>query len=964
MNESILNGLLNLFAVFASIVKIGKEEAVGAVRSYLSSHFGVRSHKEYIELYNELRSLYDDSLYAINKENVVNNICKQMKMKLTSEEQLLLLIRFLEFAYSNSREFEDHLAMFQSISVTFNISSEEFNDALAFITGTFSPSILTISGEEAGTCLNHIRREGMEGYINVWFLSRFDRYLFSYHGKGSVFMNDIPIAPGIFYSWQHSSVVKGPLFLPVYFSNLQLVFNKDKQKDTVRLSGRDIHFNFANSTSGIHNFSFDLESGQLVAIMGGSGVGKSTLLGLLNGSIQPGKGAIAINGYPVAQTRQWIGFVPQDDLLIEELTVFQNLWFTARFCFDGLPSHEIARLVDKVLDELELKEIKDLQVGSPVRKTISGGQRKRLNIALELIREPAILFLDEPTSGLSSTDSEKLMMLLKEQTHKGRLIAVNIHQPSSEIYKLFDRLWLLDKGGYPVYDGNPIEAITYFKHAAQYTDQDISVCSACGNVNPELILNIIDAKMIDDSGNQTTIRMYKPEEWHEKYIEKRPLFEEVKTEKLPESHQKRPSWFKQFFIFAERNIRTKLTNKQYLLIALLEAPLLALIVAWLARYSPDGVYSLFANKHFVSYIFMSVIVVTFIGMSVSAEEIIRDRMILKRERFLRLSRSSYLSAKMVCLLVLSGIQALLFVVVGNSVIGVGSEMFFSWWSVLWMTAFLANLTGLWLSQTLNSIVSIYITIPLLLIPQILLCGLVIPFSDLKSGAEDDNLVPVIGEIIPSRWAFEALAVEQFTQNAYNRTFFPVEKEKFLAQYYKDVHIPQLRSLNGNGESNAAKQTVANELPLISQFAHLDLPVFGEPASYLDKADSALRVRSHNYTSYLEQIRRNIMNEKGSYWLHELMSASHNEAIEALLTGRGNHFFKQAGHRIYPQIGQIYFDPESKSGRAPFFSHAKRVGESHYSTYGFNLFVLTFFAVLAIIAIFAEIPGKYLRRPNN
>lgn len=102
-----------------------------------------------------------------------------------------------------------------------------------------------------------------------------------------------------------------------------------------------------------------------------------------------------------------------------------------------------------------------LLVGSPIRKTISGGQRKRLNIALELIREPAVLYLDEPTSGLLSSDSEKVMILPKEQTHRGCLIVVNIHQPSSDIYKLFDRLWLLNKGGYPIYDGNNTMLIIY-----------------------------------------------------------------------------------------------------------------------------------------------------------------------------------------------------------------------------------------------------------------------------------------------------------------------------------------------------------------------------------------------------------------------------------------------------------------------------------------------------------------------
>ena len=189
---------------------------------------------------------------------------------------------------------------------------------------------------------------------------------------------------------------------------------------------------------------------------------------------------------------------------------------------------------------------------------------------MELIREPAILYLDEPTSGLSSTDSEKVIMLLKEQTHRGRLVVVNIHQPSSEIYKLFDRLWLLDTGGYPIYDGNPIEAITYFKRIANYTDQDVSVCGTCGNINPELILTIIDAKKIDDSGNQTNIRKITSKEWHELYVASRPKFQEVKPTPLPPNHQQKPSIWKQFCIFLERNIKTKLTNKQYLCIALLE----------------------------------------------------------------------------------------------------------------------------------------------------------------------------------------------------------------------------------------------------------------------------------------------------------------------------------------------------------------------------------------------------------
>lgn len=966
MNETILNGLLNLFAIFGSVVRIEKEQATKAVHSYLSSHFGVRSHKEYIELYNELRSIYDDSLFAIDKENIVRSICEQMKVKLMAEEQFLLLVRFVEFAYTNSDEFRNHLGLFRLVADIFNIPEEEFEDTLAFVTGGSSPSLLTISGEEEEG--NHITRKGMDGRIRVLLIRRFDKQIFTYYGSGLVFMNDIPLASGMFYAWQHSSVLKGPLFLPVYYSDLLTVFNKNERKDLICLAGRNIEFSFKNSRNGLHNFSFTLESGQLVAIMGGSGVGKSTLLGIMNGNIQPDSGEIVVNGHSLQspEARQLIGFVPQDDLLIEELTVYQNLWFTARLCFARLSDKEIEARVDTVLKELDLLEIKELEVGSPIRKTISGGQRKRLNIALELIREPAILYLDEPTSGLSSSDSEKVVMLLKEQTHRGRLVVVNIHQPSSEIYKLFDRLWLLDRGGYPIYDGNPIEAITYFKHAAQYTDQDISVCSVCGNVNPELILNIIDSKKIDDSGNQTRIRKFTPEEWHEKYLSSRSAFPPVEAAVLPESRQKKPSWFKQFLIFLERNVRTKLTNKQYLAIAFLEAPLLALIVAFLTRYVDGDTYTLLGNKNFVSYIFMSVIVVTFMGLSMSAEEIIKDRTILKREHFLRLSRSSYLTSKMVYLLFLSGFQTFLFLIVGNWVIGVGNEMFFTWWSTLWMTAFLANLTGLLLSQTLNSVVAIYITIPLLLIPQILLCGLVIKFDDLNTSASKQNIVPLIGELIPSRWAFETLMVEQFRDNAYNRLYFPVEKEKYLAQYFENIHSKEIRSMARRLEQkddSALRQTIRNELLVLARAARIDLPASGESTlAYLYKVDRALHTRAHNFTAYLEQLRKEMIKENGEDQMIALKKAHHNSAIEDLVLGSDSrHLFKKSNNRLYPAVGAIYMKPDNPWGRAAFYSHEKNLGGNYISTYIFNFMVMSFFALLAIIAIFAEFPGRFLKK---
>ena len=248
---------------------------------------------------------------------------------------------------------------------------------------------------------------------------------------------------------------------------------------------------------------------------------------------------------------------------------------------------QIARLTFKVLHSLGLYETRHLKVGSPLEKTISGGQRKRVNIALELIREPSVLFVDEPTSGLSSRDSENIMDLLKELTLKGKLIFVVIHQPSSDIFKMFDKLIILDTGGYLIYNGNPVDAIVYFKRQIQQANAAESECIQCGNVNPEQIFNIIESKILDEYGNQTEKRRVKPKDWYKKYknsLQKDEFDVELNT-KDPLTNLKIPNPFKQFKVFIKRDVLAKLTNKQYLLINFLEAPLLGFILSFIIKYS-------------------------------------------------------------------------------------------------------------------------------------------------------------------------------------------------------------------------------------------------------------------------------------------------------------------------------------------------------------------------------------------
>ena len=960
MTDIILSSFISLFALFGKVEQVDEERAKKMLANYLRRHFGIRNTDLYLDLYSDMRLAYEmtDNL---DSKKTVGLICSSLHGKIQAREEALLLLRVMEFCECN--ESTDN-TMFLTMASLFHIPKEQYQDFADFVANRETERVV----------LHHI--EGFEGTIKTLLDRETGLLIFTYNGSDTVTLNDVPVLTGVYQVWQQSSVLKNVYGQPVYYSSIIEAYDKEVHETAkVEFCGRDINFRFPNSDNGMHNLSFTLSNGEMLAIMGGSGTGKTTLLSLLNGTLKPQEGSITINGHDISEpeAKNLIGYVPQDDLLIEELTVYQNLWFTARLCFEGLSEQEIDNRVEKTLKDLGLYAAKDLKVGSAINKYISGGQRKRLNIALELIREPAVLFLDEPTSGLSSADTEKVILLLKEQTLKGKLIVVNIHQPSSDVYKLFDRLWLLDKGGYPVFDGNPIDAITYFKETANYVDAETSTCPTCGNVNPEIVLNIIDEKALNNAGELSDERKMTPQNWHELYLKNREEMPKPAVFDMPQSDQKKPNALKQFAIFLHRNIKTKITNVQYLSITLSIAPLLAVICALLTRFSPPEGYSVMNNKNLVSYFFMAVIVATFTGMSGSAEEIIKDRALLKRERFLNLSYGSYIWSKIIYMAGVSLVQTLLFIVVGNTIMGLHG-LFFTWWLILFLTALLASLTGLLLSQCLNSVVAIYICIPLLLIPQILLCGLVVSFSDLTPKSTTGN-VPLIGDAIPSRWSFEALAVTSFTDNAYERNFFLSDKEKYETQYY---NIGVLYELQSQLETMKSEQQTGKEvnpehleviktnLPLLTSYCKMDAYEgdwsYSSLYDYMKEAENLLTERSNRITLLADKQTARYVKENGKDVLLQLKRDNYNLQLEDCVIGMENQrMLDVIDNHIVARTGLVFLTPLSHNGRAPFYSSEKIIGDWHIKTIWFNLSVLLLMSIIVTWMLLTDCPGRFVRK---
>ncbi|MEM6829987.1 MAG: ATP-binding cassette domain-containing protein, partial [Bacteroidota bacterium] len=830
MTESIINALVHLFAIIESAKEdsgiVDSSELI--IKPYLKKNLNNDSlTSEYINLFHDYLKFYkktptyDNEVVNIDSTSILQiaKICNQLNKELLRSERLIVFMQLMELINADEKIVQKEEEFASLVALNFNLDQNDVNNLKAFVLqpdfkGLDKNQLLTIDNKQTEwpeemawiirkrkkkeTEEKHLYVENLFGKISVLHLVSVEAYVFRYDGPLNLYLEGAKVIPKKAYILKPGSIIKGPNIESIYESEIIRQFIHKKSNTRVVIAGEELEFKFKSGNNGIKPFSFSEDSGHLIGIMGGSGTGKSTLINLLNGKTQPTDGRVHINGFPLkkAAMEGVIGYVPQDDLLFEELTVYQNLYFNAQTCFSDFSKGQLQKTVDKILEDLDLIDIKDLKVGDPLNKTISGGQRKRLNIALELMREPSVLFVDEPTSGLSSMDSEKMMLLLKDLSRKGKLVIAILHQPSSDIFKLLDRLWMLDKGGYPVYNGNPVDAVVYFKTMSTQVNAAESECPRCGNVIPDQILQIIEAREINDDGTATRKRRVQPYSWYTKYRENiesklvRLKYEPV----LPPTNFNIPDLWDQFKIFSKRNLLSKIANRQYVLINLLEAPLLAFILGYFSKYSPEGQYAFSENINLPAYLFMSVVVALFMGLTISAQEIYKDRQILERESFLNLSRFSYLNSKITFLFILSAIQSLSFVIVGNYILEIHG-MHTYYWLVLFSTSCFANIVGLNISSALNSVITIYILIPFILVPQLLLGGAIIKFDELHHSINNQKNVPLVGDMMASRWAYEALTVAQFRYNEYEKHFFEVNQEISQNSVNRSFLMPELITIN-------------------------------------------------------------------------------------------------------------------------------------------------------------------------
>jgi ABC transport system ATP-binding/permease protein len=1016
MRESVLLALIHIFAI-ASTVNPGGISSRGKkiLRSYLRRYVNRELEEEYYTLFENNLEFYSNELKSVDKNELsdedslisfqITNICRQIKKGLFLEERMIVFLQLIEFAFEDGMISSQEKTIIDIVSRTFNISKKEYDNATAFMIGreydNVSPEcILIIESDDpaqSGKGLykrydewRHIRIKGFKGHLVVMHIESTGTLLFTYDGSQLLYFKGRDIIACRPYLLERGVNIKGQGIDPIYYSKIYKKFVSRNFPEKIVFEGNDIEFLFKNSDNGLQKMNFRIDSGNLVGIMGGSGVGKTTMLNLLHGKIKPSAGNIYINGYDINSESEklmgLIGYVPQDDMLIEELTVYQNLYFNARLCFGDYNEEKLHETVINMLQSLELYDIKDLQVGDILNKKVSGGQRKRLNIGLELMREPVVLFVDEPTSGLSSFDSEKVMNLLRDMTLQGRLVFAIIHQPSSDILKMFDRLWILDKGGYMIYDGDPVEALVYFKTETSQANAAESECPNCGNVEADSILHIIETKVIDNSGFPGKERQVTPKEWYERYKRKMMPVLDGHSEKIaiPPSNFRVPKKPDQIRTHIMRNIKRKLADSQYMTINLLEAPLLAVILGYISKYSENGIYHFSDNKNYPVFLFMSVIVALFMGLTVSAEEIFRDRKILEREKFLNLSRLSYLISKINFLFTLSAIQTFSFVVVSSLILDVRG-MLLQQWIILFSTACFGNLLGLNISAGMRSAVSIYILIPLILVPHLLLGGAMIRFDELHKSMSRKIYVPVVGDIMVTRWAYEAISVEQFRSNSFEKPFFGYDMEISQNDWYPSFLLPTLKAKISEvlavGKNPGMEILTSKDLRKISYHVNDLAEISGirpgkwvgnlhndsfnettanETRAYLDSLKTVFRTRSKSFSDQRDALYKKISKLMGDEAFVRMRQDNYNENLSDLLM---NNMTKSkiydAGDRFIQKADPVFMRPGCKYGRAHFFAPYKQLGILRINTLIFNVVTIWIMTGVLFIALYYNGLKKFI-----
>jgi ABC transport system ATP-binding/permease protein len=541
----------------------------------------------------------------------------------------------------------------------------------------------------------------------------------------------------------------------------------------------------------LDSVSLSIQPNEFVGILGPSGAGKSTLIKAMNGVRPATTGNVLINNLDLYEQfdslKQAVGYVPQQDIIHRELSVYRTLYYVAKLRLSrDISKTEIDQIINEVLDVTGLTERRNMPVGR-----LSGGQRKRVSIAVELVTKPSVIFLDEPTSGLDPGTEERIMKLFRQIAESGRTVVMTTH--AMENIKLFDKIVILMRGKLVFY-GPPDEALRYLG-AASFKE----------------LFDRLEAPVsegIKHQGETERGRLTEQtaEGWRKKFLDtpeykrlvEEPLADVGKLEHSTVHKKGRLGLFgaiSQWLTLSRRYFEVLMKDRLNLFILLGQAPLIALLTF----------YAMGPEQPRDFLYFVVALVAVWFGTSVAAREIIRERQVYRRERMFNLGILPYVGSKLTVLSIIVGLQCVLLFVplklldLADFLKMPGERYGSLQFAAMLLTAAVGIALGLLVSALVRTSEMATSLVPLILIPQILFSGLI---------GEPSGMNRYAGLAMPAAWSFDTMkrystldTLEPEGANPRGKTkglglykFIETENEKMIAKAKRD--LDDLRRISG------------------------------------------------------------------------------------------------------------------------------------------------------------------------
>lgn len=610
-----------------------------------------------------------------------------------------------------------------------------------------------------------------------------------------------------------------------------------------RLRVRGLTRDFVGAGRVVDNIDFALNRGEMACILGPSGSGKSTILNMLAGHLEPSFGAIHYNDERISpdaiQLRRHIAFIPREDILDEAMTVGEHVYHASVSRRPGLTRGDRIRRVNAVLNFVGMGPMANRPVGRRGERALSDGERTRLNLALDLTGTAEVFLIDEPISGLSSSDAERVIQTL-EKMAAGRILLCTLHRPSQSLLNRFHKVMVLNSHGQMAFWGTPQEMVEYFENAARDLGLYVSR-EAIAAGGAEYAFEVMAAPF-SRLGNYKVPNADMWQEYFERhqYSKKRePEPEQLKDKPVATFAERsvKELW-RLFMLWVTRTFLNRVRSRMSLYALLLEAPVLALLIAGTLRASASESYIYYESLHISEYLFLSLVLAMFFGLTDAACEIIRDRPLIRRESNYKLFIPGYLLAKTLVLTGIAAIQCALYLWVSNCILEI-ELMFWPHFGIMILTSFVGIALSLMVSSLVRAERTALNIVPLLLVPQILLAGALIRFEEMNEFcpempdfvpqciseplntlrhrvAYQDNTtheisskpVPLVAEFCPLRYAFEMMFVTQTNHNLWEVELKRIEKQRDTLRNTLQELKQRQASLEDEAEREQARADIA------------------------------------------------------------------------------------------------------------------------------------------------------------